>query len=342
MKSNKLNKKLCIIFDTNMIINSIDFNNINEISGNLKRVYDSIKRTNLESVVELIIPDIVLEEEKKHYIDRYYESKKVLSNQKHRSFPGLIIDIDNSINIESFTTDKLISLRKVLLNKYSILTNMKMNKIAFNDILERALSKKPPFEGGRGKSDKGFKDAVLWENILKYREEQPNYSVVLLSSDKMFNTELEEEYSMKFNESIRIYSNVDDLNVFLTTVTEKVSSELLEEVQLSKRIKEYIKQSEQDVLFELKEWLEAGEAYGPGITIFDILTLDTINLMPSVYSTYEVEGDYYALVKIQASGLSNGNQVVFSAHLNLDILLKKNNTGIDLKLTGLTLSSNEY
>lgn len=38
----------------------------------------------------------------------------------------------------------------------------------FDSIVDRAFEKKPPFEGKDKKSDKGFKDALLWESIFEF------------------------------------------------------------------------------------------------------------------------------------------------------------------------------
>lgn len=38
----------------------------------------------------------------------------------------------------------------------------------FESIVNRAFSKLPPFEGKDKKSDKGFKDAFVWESVLEF------------------------------------------------------------------------------------------------------------------------------------------------------------------------------
>ena len=48
----------------------------------------------------------------------------------------------------------------------------------FKSIINRAFSKLPPFEGKDKKSDKGFKDALLWESVLEFALKHPKSKII--------------------------------------------------------------------------------------------------------------------------------------------------------------------
>lgn len=55
----------------------------------------------------------------------------------------------------------------------------------FDDIIWDAIHKMPPFEGIKGKSDKGFKDVVIWYSMMEYaKEHQGTY--LFVSADHIF------------------------------------------------------------------------------------------------------------------------------------------------------------
>lgn len=62
--------------------------------------------------------------------------------------------------------------------------------IKLHSIIQRALDKRPPFEGKAKQSDKGFKDVVLWESLLEYPyENQRIGKVFLITNDSIFQAE---------------------------------------------------------------------------------------------------------------------------------------------------------
>ena len=65
----------------------------------------------------------------------------------------------------------------------------------FRSIIDRAFSKRPPFEGKDKKSDKGFKDALLWESILEFALNQPKSKIIYYSKDNAFGEFLLREFS---------------------------------------------------------------------------------------------------------------------------------------------------
>lgn len=335
-------KKLCIVFDTNKIFNSIDFHKPNTINGELERIYNLRNELNLTEVIDLVLPDIALEELKKQYIEEYKTKKDNLDNIfKNKELPGISLDVNKDFNIEEYVTQKMKDIRSYLFEDYNILINMDMKKASLISLLERALEKNPPFEGKNKNSDKGFKDAVLWENILSYKTERPLYDMVLFTSDKRFNeNSLKNEYQQRFNETINIFNDIEDLTMHISSITEQISTGLIKEIKETKHVRESILRNLENLQDQYKEWLEDREAYGEGIEIFKILNLNTTNIVPANLSNYSVDGDYFALIEIQAEGAHNGTPEIFRSKLYVDISLNKNSE-VSLNLTGITLSKED-
>lgn len=55
---------------------------------------------------------------------------------------------------------------------------------SLQNIIKRSLERRAPFEGKDKKSDKGFKDVILWESILEYKRSNKLDTILLFSADK--------------------------------------------------------------------------------------------------------------------------------------------------------------
>ena len=101
-------------------------------------------------------------------------------------------------------------------NKYKEDLNSRLVKVVdielpsnkrFESIVKRAFEKRPPFEGNDSKSDKGFKDALLWESILEYNTHNQNLNILLYSNDKLFCDELITEFKTECEDwEIKIFN----------------------------------------------------------------------------------------------------------------------------------------
>ena len=69
------------------------------------------------------------------------------------------------------------------------------SEVRYQSIVRRAFAKRPPFEGKDKKSDKGFKDALLWESILEFMAGHDSAKIIFYSKDNIFGNELESEFS---------------------------------------------------------------------------------------------------------------------------------------------------
>lgn len=334
-----IDKKICIIFDTNKLYSSINLYETATISGELKQIYDLLNELNLIDVVELVLPDITLEEIKRQQIDDYKTAKKNLCNILNTNYlPNISLKENKDFKIEDYVEEKMSEIRISLYDNFNILTNMNMTDVSFTSILERALEKRSPFEGKNKNSDKGFKDAVLWENILYYKKNNLQYDIILFTADKRFNeNSLKKEYQFEYNEEINVINDIEQLATHISVNLKQMSERLIQEIKETKCIRENISRNLNNVEIQYKEWLEDKEAYGKGIKIFDIFDLETTNIVPASLSDYSVEGDYFALIELQAKGSYRGQPEIFKSKLYVDITFN-NESDISLKLTGITLS----
>ena len=116
----------------------------------------------------------------------------------------------------------------------------------FESIVNRAFGKLPPFEGKDKKSDKGFKDALLWESILEFSLTHRNSKIIYYSKDNAFGEFLLKEFA----------ENVSDSSLFIC----KNESEV--KIQLEAWAKEIDKYSYQpieefDENQEIVDWLNS-------------------------------------------------------------------------------------
>lgn len=334
----KFDKKSCVVFDTNTLFNSFDFANPATLMGDIRIIREFILESNHSEHIELLVPDLVLEELKMQFVERYCENISDLKRIAEKNYlPGItLLGLDCEFDIEGFASDILKRIRSHL-SENQILINMKKEEASFESLLLRALNKKSPFKGKRGKSDKGFKDAVLWENILKYKTNRMDYQMVLFTKDNEFTEELKEEYFDTFNENIEIFSSHEEIMNYLRIKFSIPSEGLMTEVEVSKQIREYIGNNTKELLVQYKDWLETRKAYGPGISVAEITRLNIDNVIPARFSKYVVNGDYFAQVEIEAQGTVDDHITSFYSELFLDVSVNKEN--IAVQITGLTLSS---
>ncbi|MGM0316473.1 MULTISPECIES: PIN domain-containing protein [unclassified Enterococcus] len=228
--------KYSIVFDTNKLYNSFDNGGYSEIGLNsiFKNVVDEIEKLNLTNTVEILLPEFVLEELKKQYIDKFYNNLKAdIDRIKNKKYPILSLKIDGQENldvkleqIESIADDKFKKYKKTL-KKYSVnieMISVSENTETFRRIIQRAFEKNPPFgnPNGKGDSDKGFKDVLIWESAIEYKKKNSEVTIVIYSGDGILKHEyLEKEYKLIFNDGLRKCGTEEEMKIFLKNIPEE-------------------------------------------------------------------------------------------------------------------------
>lgn len=220
-----------IIIDSNILYKS-KYQDFSQFS--LPKIYDEvigkIQINDVEDHFTVFIPEIAINELFKQQVSAYNGDLQSL-NQLEKKFNQIYefnITIGNNLNYDEFL--------KIKKDEYIEYKNINIlpicSKEKFANIVERALEKRAPFLGKSKESDKGFKDALIWESILDFSEKN-NGDFIFLTSDKGFDKELVDEFEKNKNNHIDIIKK-DDLQL-LDGIIEAKSTE-----QKTEKTREYI------------------------------------------------------------------------------------------------------
>lgn len=217
--------KYLIVLDTNVLIKTysgkvdytkFSFNqNFYDISGKIEEV-DAVDH------ISIGIPEIVLYELKTQLLSSYKKNIDSLKNLCNCRFPfGAISVPEQEEKCEEYF-DRIFATREFIREIETKIVFLPFpSPRTHNSMIHRALNKLPPFEGKEKQSDKGYKDALIWESILEFKMKNPEWNIILSSGDNGFNGFLENEYKERFNgEEIKILKFRD----------EKTSNDILTEI----------------------------------------------------------------------------------------------------------------
>ncbi|HEC88902.1 MAG TPA: DUF4935 domain-containing protein [Thermoplasmata archaeon] len=216
--------KTLVILDTNKIRSNFewesDYSNF-EPKGDLLKLIDFIEKHNLQEVLFLGIPDIVLKEvinarcdNFKKQVNRIKSDMKKLETMPCCDFSQVGLpeeDFDYREFIKKKIDDFISSKKFILI--------LELKKELYAEVLEllieKATQKKKPFnEHGRG-----FKDALIWETILNFEDINSYSSVFVLSENKKdFDYGLKEEFKKKFSKELDFEANTDALIASLENI----------------------------------------------------------------------------------------------------------------------------
>lgn len=220
-------KKILIIPDSNYLFvnfkSKADFREFS-FNHNFIELVQIIEKNNLYDKCVIGLSEVVLEELLIQRIEAYNEQiDKMKQLAINYVFPHLSFDTASFSNFKYI--DFLTKVRSEYLNtiKSKLIEFIDLpipNQIRFTSIIRRAFEKRPPFEGVKGKSDKGFKDALLWESILDIKLSSDYSNVIVCTSDeRMQNIELIKEFN-DINKNINIEMvNPQALNMILNKLS---------------------------------------------------------------------------------------------------------------------------
>lgn len=210
-----------LIFDTNVLFQSYekkaDFTSFsfNATYGN---VVDMINRLDIYNQVTLAIPSVVWHEMEKQIIEKHDElliSYKLTITKK--LFPEYSIVENPGIDYPQYIKKQIKNYECEISNGINKVIELPVaSKGRFESIVNRAFNKLPPFEGKDKKSDKGFKDALLWESILEFASNHSNSRIIYYSKDNAFGEFLLKEFTeFETNSVLSICKNENDIKAQL-------------------------------------------------------------------------------------------------------------------------------
>lgn len=299
-------EKFFVVFDTNILFKQYNKRgNFKEFSFNstFQNVIDMVNEFDIYEHVSLIIPDVVwnemLEQEIKNHNEKLIEFKEKVDKYE---FPEVKIKIDN-INYRNYLETRISEYKKSIQKNVNKIIGLPLpTKNRYDSIVGRAFAKKPPFEGKDKKSDKGFKDALLWESILEFAQSNDGANLVFYTNDKIFSSELEIEFSELFpNSTLKICNDETQIREKFATWAKEIDefAFIPENVKDTSLIEKWIRSEE----FE-KDVLESGNYLFEEsrlLTLHRIEVFELINISDFlVEDRSDIETDYEieAILKI--------------------------------------------
>ena len=241
-----------VTFDTNFIIE-----NKNEIGTIILDIKPNYK---------LVIARLVIEEVKaqkvRQTIKNYNSIKeKIEESKKENSW----IDIVDNTDIENVIVEQENKLDEWLIKAFdnNIVEINNNDNALLENILKRCKYKKPPFNNVDGASDKGFKDTILFINLMDFIKDTNYDEIFLFTNDKVFNKfkkDLEKEFNENTGKNINIISGdinrlYDILNIKKVEEENKEEEEKEKEEEKNEEIFPKIQKDEKSVREKTKEIL---------------------------------------------------------------------------------------
>lgn len=243
----------CLIFDTNALFQAYekkaDFTTFS-FNATFEHVVGMIEKLDIYEYVTIAIPSVVWSEMEKQIIEKHDELLVIYkSTISKKQFPEYSIQENPTINYPEYIKIKIEEYKKEISGRGNSVIEIPIaSNNRFESIVNRAFSKLPPFEGKDKKSDKGFKDALLWESVLEFALKHRNSKIIYYSKDNAFGEFLLKEFA----------ENVPDSSLFVCKNENEVK------VQLEAWAKEIDKYSYQpiedyDENKEIVDWLNSGD-----------------------------------------------------------------------------------
>lgn len=181
-----------VIFDTSLVWN----NNPTDFAFGKK---DELAR--FAKVSELIFPSMVIEEIKS-------QKRQLLNRQKKNLVENPIIDAlgITSERIETFSVDDIIPEKINDGMDYQIINLTRPPEKAFEEIIDMALNKKPPFSEDRN-SDSGFKDAYIFLTVLDFLENNEDENIFFVTANSK-----DLKRAFDGNQRVTVVENYDQFN----------------------------------------------------------------------------------------------------------------------------------
>lgn len=189
-----------LIFDTNALFQAYekkaDFTSFS-FNSTYDNVIDMINQLDIYDQVTLVIPSVVWSEMEKQIIEKHDELiVPYKSTITKKLFPEYSISENLINNYPEYIRTKIAVYKTELSKGFNRVIELPLATInRFESIVNRAFEKQPPFEGKDKKSDKGFKDALLWESLLEFALSNPNSKILYYSKDNAFDEFLLNEFT---------------------------------------------------------------------------------------------------------------------------------------------------
>lgn len=219
---------------------------------------------------------IVLIELSKQIVESYQkdliimEKFKSITPEKIKSEEEYIANIDE--RIEEF-----------IKNENGNIIEIPVSSTSYKKIIDRAINKRKPFCGDKGESDKGFKDAIQWESIIRYATKNQSKKYIFITENKNdFNEDLEKEFADVTKKSIKIFKNIGEAQKYILKLNDLKSNYDIVKYKLEEMV-------ENGTLYSFVEEIASGREYDvlPIKSIGDIMDLGNNYYQFNIYNDDE-------------------------------------------------------
>lgn len=192
-----------VIFDTNALYHPYDkradFSSFS-FNGTYENVVGFINQLDIYEQVVIAIPTVVWQEMERQIVEAHQlKIKEFREKLAKYHFPEIVVEDKGDIDYLNFIHSVIDDYRANLSSNINKIIELPVaSEARYQSIVNRAFKKQPPFEGKDKKSDKGFKDALLWESILEFAAQHDTAKIIYYSQDNAFGDELEKEFSENF------------------------------------------------------------------------------------------------------------------------------------------------
>lgn len=166
-----------------------------------------------KDIVQILVPEMVLRELVEQKVIQYKKDIDV--------YNMLALRMDRQkeeFETESSYRSTAMKQAKELLDTNSVELIPVCDQMYWDQIIDRAIKKKAPFEGTEGKADKGFKDTVIFFSVVEYARENRG-SYYFISKDGAFGgknknesvNRLPQEFFDMSASSFHVVADIDEL-----------------------------------------------------------------------------------------------------------------------------------
>ncbi len=189
-----------VIFDTNVLYHAYDkkadFSSFS-FNSTFENIIGFVNQLDIYEHVVMLIPTVVWMEMERQIIEAHrLKLKEFREKTAKQCFPEIIVEDKGDINYAEYIHSIIEEYCGSLSSDINKVVELQVaSEVRYQSIVRRAFAKRPPFEGKDKKSDKGFKDALLWESILEFMAGHDSAKIIFYSKDNIFGNELESEFS---------------------------------------------------------------------------------------------------------------------------------------------------
>ena len=259
--------KSLIIFDTNKLRatkdGAVSYGNFN-FSSDFSTMKNKIEEKGLKSYVVIAIPEIALKELIQQKVESFNEDNSSLRQILNRlsQIPDLVLPSFNLTISDAEIKSRLEKdLSKTLEKIDCTIIKLPEDKlhVVMKRITKRAIERIQPFYKNKGSKDSGFKDNLIWETILNFKEISNYDKIYFLTEDyDFYGKECNTEFENEFRKKIEINSSI----VFLESEINETYNKEIDTFKWKKYANEdYFKSYLKDQLSMLEEVDFKGKTY---------------------------------------------------------------------------------